>query len=186
MKSKLSILKSFLLFAPLSGLAACGGHSTSSPPLTNMVQVTFTPSPGSNVIPSSIVNADRTSANLRTNSASIQLRDADLPTDPPNRTIEMLISAQTSSVSLGDTFSLNDGDPSRVEYSQTMAVGPDFYGAEWVSNGGTVTVTKLDADYIGVSLNNVTFRLIPGEFNPGVGTFTINGSIELIRSDRGE
>ena len=67
-----------------------------------------------------------------------------------------------------------------------MAVGPDFYGAEWVSNGGTVTVTKLDADYIGVSLNNVTFRLIPGEFNPGVGTFTINGSIELIRSDRGE
>lgn len=184
MKANLPALKSLILLWPLCGLAACGGNSTSTPPLTNMVQVTFTPSPDSNVIPTSIVNADRARANLQAAGAGIQFRDADLPTDPPNRTIQMLLAA--SSVALGDSFSLTDDDPSYVRYTQAMAVGPDVYGAEWQSNGGTVTVTRLDADYIGVSLNNVTFRLIPGEFNPGIGTFTINGSVEVIRSDRGE
>jgi len=67
-----------------------------------------------------------------------------------------------------------------------MAIGPDIYGAEWEANGGTVTVTKLDADYIGVSLNNVTFRAMPLVLNQAIGTFTVNGSVELIRSDRGE
>jgi len=98
----------------------------------------------------------------------------------------MLISAETSAVSLGDTFSLNDGVPSYIRYTQAMAIGPDIYGAEWEANGGTVTVTKLDADYIGVSLNNVTFRAMPLVLNQAIGTFTVNGSVELIRSDRGE
>lgn len=186
MKSKLSILKSLLLFAPLSGLAACGGDTTSTPPLNNMVQVTFTPNPGSNVIPSAIVKADRIQSSQQPAGISIQFRDADLPTDPPNRTIQMLLAA--SSVSLGDTFLFTDEDRDRsyVRYAETVAVGPDFYGAEWEANGGTVTVTRIDADYIGVSLNNVTFRVMPLVLNQAIGTFTINGSVEVIRSDRGE
>jgi len=176
-----------LCLIPVLLISGCGGSGTDPKP-TEMVNITFTNIVNSNAFSSPIelpVTVD--AARYDATPGSVQTLFISL-TDPPfpDQTRRFQVAIRSLSIEEGFTFPVKQtsSEAAVIEFNQ-FPEDDDLIG-DWIGNAGTVTVTKLDTDYIWVRLENVDFVVYeigdPG--NKATGTFRLNGEIQLIRTDR--
>ena len=77
----------------------------------------------------------------------------------------------------GSTGVVNIGGAVTMSHGQEI---PGTDGGNWLASGGTIEVLSLSASSVRLRIANATFSPAPDPGNSATGTFTLNGTLELV------
>jgi len=129
-------------------------------------------------IASALVDSLKLSVNLN--------RVANSDTELYGEVVFINMSLRPPPFGVDDEFPLVSSAPERRASFSLGAFDTNGNPQFWDSGpkSGTIRITELNSDWIGLELINVSVGYIPSEINIERGRPTINGTIRLIRTDR--